>query len=146
MAIQMARQRQIEAQAHYEAVIAGRTFDAAILADEFKNDWVALQEACLNGLHIIQGFKGASPVAGIGSYLLGAPPWMAALIGLGTYLASGTAGEGYVEGKALERHVKWARILANLSEDQQWQFARTLQQRSPLVYSSMMSRMLPPGG
>lgn len=148
LALRRAQQVETLRLAHYEAVIAGRAFDAAVLAEEMKNDWVALQELGLTEVHIRQGFRAASPVAGVGSWLLGAPPWMAALIALGTYFASGAAGEEYVEGKLLEWRAKWARILGNLSEAQLWQLSQTLQQRYPMVYGSLelMSRMLSSGG
>jgi len=139
LAIQRAHRSELQQRAHYQAVIAGQAFDVGILVEEMKNDWVALQQLGLSEVRIRQGFKAASPVTGVGSWLLGAPPWMAALIGLGTYFASGGAGEEYVTGKLLEWRAKWARILGNLSAPQLWEFSQALQERYPMVYGSLES-------
>jgi len=129
--------QQLQRRAHYQAVLAGEVFDLDLLVEELKNDWVELQRLGLTRAHITQGFKAASPAAGGVAWWLGAPPWIAVLIGISTYLASGPAGEGYVEIKFQEWRAKWAMILANCSATQLQELSETLRVRYPMVYGSM---------
>jgi len=121
-------------------------FDVAILVEELKNDWVALQQLGLTEARIRDGFKAASPAVGFGAHFLGAPPWLAILLGAATYFASEPAGEEYVRTKFFEWRAKWARILANCSEKQLWELANALKAKYAFVYGSIMSTMgyLPP--
>jgi len=134
------------AQAYRQAVLEGRFFDCDILVEELKNDWVEIQRLPLDELRMRQRFKLASPLVGGGAWRLGAPPWLAALIGIGTYLASGPVSRSNAEARFLEWHAKCGRILSNLSKEQMWLLDARLRARYPYVHwalDTMSQRMLP---
>lgn len=135
---------EMQLEAHRRAVLAGEVFDCDFLVEELKNDWVAFQKLGLTRSRIGLGVKVASPLPVLEALRRGAPPWLAALLGFGTYLASGPAARAYVELKCQGYRAKWARIIANCSRAQLLELAKALQARYPFVYDESSVRLLPP--
>jgi len=88
-------------------------------------------------MHVRQGIKTASPALGVGAWALGAPPWLAAVIGITAYLASGPASQGYAARKFWGCHAKWAQIVSRRSTAEMMQLGKALRDRYPVVYASM---------
>ena len=133
------RQSELRRQAHYELAQRGAIFDADILVETFRQDWVQVQkDTGLTPLQISEGVKAASPAIGLGAGYATGNVWVGIIAAVGAALLSGPLAQGYARLKFQEWRQKWLQIFSHCSEEQLTTFAGSLQTRHPLVFQSLV--------